>query len=205
MRNPLDYFRTTKTETAEDAPTTETPTEPKEDPEEPEDNGLTRYMEAHETTREYTEPILLEEPDIRRENPLTSTIASTIESAKVQPIDIEFPTLGTNANHIDLSLSSTVKEEGGSPYREVTITLEISEFTKWAADSRLEEVEDGVVDEMFSMNGPYYVKLQGEIEDMVREAVGRNTLFFNVVEYDEETDTAIATETVSLSAYDEQW
>lgn len=206
MRNPFDYFRSTPTETAEDTPETENQPETIEDTGESEENGLSRYMEAHRTTREYTEPILLEKPEIRKSSPFTSIIASAIESAQVQPINIEFPTMGTNETHIDLTLSSELEKEGGYIHRNVKLTLTISEFTKWAAESRLEEVENEMgVDSMLGMNGPYYVKLQGELEEIVREAIGRQTLFFEVEQYNEETDTAIVSETISLSAYDKQW
>lgn len=190
----LNRDSTDKSPEFEDVGTESNKTETSEELNEPsddeEDTPMNDLMKADQTSPSYTSPVLFED------NHLMDKVRHALSSANIQPINFDLYNFGTNEPHMSIHVKSKLEEPSE---RIVALRIEIHSFTKWAADSRLEDVEDGEIQDYLGMNGPYYVDIGNELEEMIEDL---DMINLQKDSYDPESDIAVFSDSLHFSAYD---
>lgn len=119
-------------------------------------------------------------------------LRSVSTAADYTDVDVELPKIGTNKEHIKVRLYSlTNHEEPPATKRKLVVDVFITEFSSWIPEESEDYTYPG--DDLM-MNGPYYMHLADELEDVFNAPA----FAFNFVSYDEDEDVALYSAEKSL-------
>jgi hypothetical protein len=156
------------------------------------DDPMNDLMESHETSPYYDTPVLFEDTH------LMDKVQHALSSANIQPINFDLYNFGSNEPHMSIHVDSHTEEPSD---RVVTLSIEIHSFKDWVAESRMEELEeDKDIYDHLGSNGPYYVEVSNEVEEMIKDL---ELIDLRKDSYDPETDIAVFSDTLHFNAYDE--
>lgn len=102
-----------------------------------------------------------EKPVYTEDETVINILSSAVQAADIANLDATVPSMGTNMEHIRLELETSVDDNG---FRFLTIEVHIDEFSEWLPE---EKGNYEYPERVLSNNGPYYMHLSDELEDIL--------------------------------------
>jgi hypothetical protein len=122
-----------------------------------------------------------EKPVYTEDDAVINILSSAVQAADIANLDATVPSMGTNMEHIRLELETNVNDNG---FRFLTIEVHIDEFSEWLPE---EKGDYEYPERVLSNNGPYYMHLSNELEDIFYVP----PFSFEFKEYNSDSDSAV--------------